>query len=82
MLGCESESKLPNRPSGKPGRGLLRDMSGVVVEDDFNCGVGRIGGVEELDKLDKFAAAVALFECQLEIRAPSVQCLIKLGNTR
>jgi hypothetical protein len=23
-------------------------MSGVVVEDDFNCGVGRIGGVEEL----------------------------------
>jgi hypothetical protein len=28
-------------------------MSGVIVEDDFNCGVGRIGGVEELEKLDK-----------------------------
>ena len=50
-----------NRPtgwlSGKPGRGLVRDMSGVVVEDDFNGGVGRIGGVEGLEKLDKFASS-------------------------
>ena len=46
MLGRESESKSPNGLSGKPGRGLVRDMSGVVVEDDFNGGVGRIGGVD------------------------------------
>src|SRR5690242_20319952 len=37
-------------------------MGGGVVEDDFNCGVGRIGGVEELEKPDKLATAVALFD--------------------
>src|SRR5260370_23101383 len=47
-------------------------MSGVVVEDDFNCGVGRIGGVEELEKLDELAAPVALFDNGVDVTGQQI----------
>jgi len=72
VLGRESEGKAPNGLNGKPGRGLLRDMSGVVVEDDFNCGVGRIGGVEEFEKLDELAAPVALFDNGVDVTGQQI----------
>ena len=78
MLGRESESKSPNGLSGKPGRGLVRDMSGVVVEDDFNGGVGRIGGVEELEKLDKFAAAVAFPDEGMDVTGEQIDARIRV----
>src|SRR5258708_39756089 len=62
MLGRESEGKAPNGLSGKPSRGLLRGMGGMVVQNDFNCGVGRVGFVEDLQELDELPAAVALFD--------------------
>src|SRR5262245_38887178 len=47
-------------------------MSGVVVEDDFNCGVGRIGGIEELEKLDELAAAVPLFDNGVDVTGQQI----------
>jgi len=32
----------------------------MVVEDDLDCGIGRICGVQELEKLDEFTTAMAL----------------------
>src|SRR5262249_59142899 len=44
----ERESEAPDRLRGEPSCGLVRDMSGVVVENDLNGGIGGGGGVEEL----------------------------------
>jgi hypothetical protein len=54
----EREGKAANGLRGKPARGLARDMGGMVVENDLDRGVGGVGPVEELEKLDEFAAAV------------------------
>jgi hypothetical protein len=42
-------------------------VGGVVVEDDLNGGVGRVGGVEKLEELDEFAAAVALLDQAVDV---------------
>jgi hypothetical protein len=36
----EREGKAPNALDGKPGRGLARDMGGMVIENDLGPGVG------------------------------------------
>jgi hypothetical protein len=33
-------------------------VRGVIVEDQLDCRMGRIGGVEKLEEFDEFAAAV------------------------
>jgi hypothetical protein len=45
----EREGKAPEWLRGNPGRGLARDMGGMVVEDDLDRGVG---GVEKLENLN------------------------------
>ena len=45
----EREGKAANRLLREPACRLARDMGGMVVENDLDCGVG---GVEELEKLE------------------------------
>ena len=44
-----------------PGTGLFGDVRGMIVEDQLDRGVGRIGGVEELEEFDELATAVSIF---------------------
>jgi hypothetical protein len=55
----EREGKTANGLRGEPARDLARDIGGMVVENDPDGGVG---GVEELEKLDEFATAVAFLD--------------------
>ena len=55
----ERKGDAPNRLRGEPGCGFVRDMSGVVVENDLNGGIGGVGRVKQLEELDEFSAAVA-----------------------
>src|SRR5208337_3244097 len=48
--------------TGEPSLCLLGDVGGVIVEDQLDCRMGRIGGVEKLEKFDEFAAAVAVLD--------------------
>ena len=50
----EREGEAPNRLRGEPGCGFARDMSGVVVENDLNGGIGGVGRVKQLEELDEF----------------------------
>jgi hypothetical protein len=34
----------------------------MIVEDQLDCGMGRIGGVDKLEEFDEFAAAVAVLD--------------------
>src|SRR5208337_1700790 len=58
-LGVKINSK---RPTGEPSLCLLGDVRGMIVEDQFDCRMGRIGGVEKPEKFDEFAAAVAVLD--------------------
>src|ERR1700680_4495737 len=72
MLGREREGKAPNGLHGQPGRGLMRNMSRMVVEDDFNGGVSRIGRVEELEKFNELPAAMALFDKGVDLTGQKI----------
>ena len=60
MDGRESELEAAGRSSGEPASGLLRYMSGMIVENQLNRGAGRIGGIKEPEEFDELAAAVAV----------------------
>ena len=56
MLGCEGELEAPRGLLGKPGFGLPGDMRGMIIEDEVDRGVGRIGFVETHEERDELAA--------------------------
>ena len=63
----EGEGKAANGLRSKPARGLARDMGRMVVEDDLDRRVGGVGGVEELEKLNEFAATVAFLDQGVDV---------------
>src|SRR5271165_616048 len=60
MLWREGEFKAAGRLIGEPSFGLLGDVRRMIVEDHLDRCVGRVRGVEELEELNEFAAAVAV----------------------
>ena len=60
VLRCECELEAAERSSGEPSSGFSGDVRGMIVEDQFDRGAGRIGGIEQLEELDEFPAAVAV----------------------
>jgi hypothetical protein len=53
--------------AAQPTRGLTQDMSGMVVKGDFDRGFRRAGGVEDFQKLDKFAGTPGRQGCRFTI---------------
>ena len=68
----EGEGEAPDRLRGEPGRGLARDMGGMVVEDDLDGGVGGVGRVKQLEELDEFAAAVAFLDQGVDVTGKQI----------
>ena len=62
VLGREGEFEAADRLLGQPSLGLLGDVCGMIVENQLDRRMGRIGGVEDLEELDEFAAAVAVLD--------------------
>src|ERR1700731_79212 len=62
VLGCEGEFEAAGRLIGEPNLGLLGDVCGMIVEDQLDRSMGRIGGIDELEEFDEFAAAVAVLD--------------------
>ena len=57
---------------GEPGFGFLGDVRGVIVEDQLDRGVGRIGGVDKLEEFDEFAAAMAIPDQGMDLAGEQV----------
>src|SRR5437588_4549686 len=68
----EREGKTANGLRCEPARGLARDMGGMVVENDLDGGVGGVGVVEELEKLDEFATAVAFLDQGMDVTGEQI----------
>jgi hypothetical protein len=47
-------------------------MRGVIVEDQLDRRVGRIGGVEKLEEFDEFAAAMAILDQRMDLAGDEV----------
>ena len=62
VLGRESEFEAAGRLFGEPSLGLLGDVRRMIVEDQLDRRVGRIGGIDKLEEFDEFAAAVAILD--------------------
>src|SRR6266481_3440457 len=62
VLGREGELEAARRSGSEPGFCLLGDVGGMIVEDQTDCRMDRIGGIDELQKLDELAATVAVLD--------------------
>src|SRR5260370_35138287 len=62
MLGREGELEAARRSGSEPGFCLLGDVGGMIVEDQTDRRMDRIGGIDELQKLDELAATVAVLD--------------------
>src|SRR5579863_6551359 len=56
VRGRESKLEAVRGLLRNPGSGLLGDMRGMIVEDQLDRRVRRIGGVEKLEEFDEFPA--------------------------
>ena len=61
-LGVKMNSKRPSGLLGEPSLGFLGDVRRMIVEDQLDRRVSRIGGVEKLEEFNEFAAAVAVLD--------------------
>src|SRR5271157_4636817 len=62
VLGREDELESTGRLLGEPSLGLFGDVRRMIVEDQLDRRMARIGGVEELEEFNEFAAAVAVLD--------------------
>ena len=58
-LGVKVNSILPAGCSANQAR-VSCETCGMIVEDQMDCRVGRVGRIEDFEELDKLAAAVAI----------------------
>ena len=72
VLGRERELEAAGRSSGKPGSGFPVDVRGVIVEDQFDRGAGRIGRIEQLEEFDELSAAVAVSDQGVNLAAEQI----------
>ncbi len=59
-IGREDEFEAADGLLGEPSLGLLGDVRGMIVENQLDRRMGRIGGIDEFEEFDEFAAAVAV----------------------
>ena len=62
MFWREGEFEAAGGLIGKPGSGLLGGVGGMIVEDQLDRRMGRIGGIEKLEEFDELAATMAILD--------------------
>ena len=72
MLGGESKFEAVRGLGGEPGSGLFGDMRRMIVEDQLDRRLGRIGGVETLGEFDEFAAAMAVLDQRMDFATDEI----------
>src|SRR5271157_5875192 len=72
VLGREYKGEAAFWLGREPRLGLLGDVSGVVVEDQLDRGVGGISGVEPLEEADELARPVAILDAGVHLAGEQV----------
>src|ERR1700757_3420056 len=71
-LGVKGEPERSSRSSGEPGSGFSRYVRGMVVEDQLDRSVRRIGGIDEPEELDELSTAVAIFDKGMDLAGEQI----------
>ena len=71
-LGVKVNLETARRLIGEPRLCLLGDVRGMIVEDQLDRRMGRIAGVEEPEKFDEFAAAMAILDESVNLAGKEV----------
>ena len=72
VLGRERELETAGGLSSEPSFGLLGDVRGMIVEDQFDRGMSRIGSVEKLEEFDELAAAMAILDQGVDLAGEQI----------
>src|SRR5579872_5186993 len=72
VLGREGELESATRSSGEPSFGLSRDVCRMIVEDQLDRGLGRIGDIKQLEEFDELAAAMAISDQSMDLAGEQI----------
>ena len=72
MGGREGEGEAMRGLERDKGSGLLGEVRRMIVEDQLDRGVGRIGGIDKLEEFDEFATAMAVPDQSVNLAADKV----------
>src|ERR1700740_1222140 len=72
MLGREDEREASRWSSVEPGSCFSRYVGGMIIEDQLDCGAGRISGVEALEEFDNLSAAAAVSDERMNLPGKQV----------
>src|SRR6185312_9794159 len=72
VLGREGEFEAARRSVGEPGFRLFGDVCGMIVEDQTDRRISWIGGIDQLEKRDELAAAVAVLDQGMDLAGDKV----------
>src|SRR5436190_7855089 len=72
MGGREGEFEAMGGLLRDPGSGLSGDVRGMIVEDQLDRRVDRIGGIEELEEFEEFSVAMTIPDQGVNLAADEV----------
>ena len=72
MLWSEGELEAMLGLIGEPSSCFFGDVCGMIVEDQLDRCVGRIGSIEKLKEFDEFATAVAILDQRMDLAGDEV----------
>ncbi len=72
MLGREGELEAFRRSGVEPSCCFSRYVGGMIIENQLDCGAGRISGVEKLEEVDELPAAVAVSDERMDLAGKQV----------
>jgi hypothetical protein len=72
VLGREGKFEAARRSVGEPGFRLLGDVCRMIVEDQTDRRMIWIGGIDQLEKRDELAAAVAVLDQGMDLAGDKV----------
>src|SRR5207302_8761736 len=72
VFGREYEGEAPFRLGGDPRLRFLGYVSRMVVQDQLDPGVRRVGRVQPLEKADELARAMAIFDAGMHVASKQI----------
>lgn len=71
-LGVKVEFGAPAWSRGEAGSGFSRDVRGMIIEDQLDRSVRRIGGINKPKELDELSTAVAIFDKGVDLAGEQI----------
>ena len=68
----EHEAETPLPLGGDPGLGLFGYMCGVIVEDQLDCGIRRIGGIKPLEEANELTRPMAILDASMHFACEQI----------